>query len=290
VELGFVACSGARTIDLADVAWDAQSLPVWFQKQEGEAPGSPQWGEVRQSRSGVLNADTDHVVLTIGGNDGGLFADIVTKCAEVGGGCDQRAPLASARSLVENVTVPRMEHALRDVHSRAPNAAITIATYPHLFKTHDPNATDPDLCYLVVPDEVDAITGVQRHYHQLVSELVEKLYFDEGWNITFAPVEDWFTDHDACADDEDQWLNGLILRAVDRQGDGDYRRKGEPEGPKDPSNAAMHPNDIGTSAYARGIECALERGAPNLNGAFCPEPERLSEPVRKAVPWRTTAR
>lgn len=249
LELGFVACSGARTVDLANVPWGDDV--DWFTPLEADKPGDAQYGEVRQAASGVLSEETDYVLLTIGGNDGGIFTSIVQLCMIPSDVCHLHPPLSGAVNFTLNTTIPRTEWALEDIHEQAPNARIVIATYPQLFGNEGRETWGDGICTVVEQTEVDRIRDVQSTHRNALAGLTAELRHERGWDIRVAYAEEYFTvggPHHACTPVEDQWMNGLVWN---HQGSGD-----EPS-PELPSRASVHPNDLGTDAYANAINCAL---------------------------------
>ncbi|WP_460755637.1 golvesin C-terminal-like domain-containing protein [Myceligenerans cantabricum] len=262
LELGFVACSGARTVDLADEDWSLTPNVPWFTPQLGEKPGRPQYGEVRQTQSGVLSEDTDYVLLTIGGNDGGLFAGIVKNCVyekyaspDSWAQCAGQQPLVGAQAFVSDHTIPRIEEVILDISSRAPNATVVLGTYPMLFDNE--GVTEEIPCSLMSATEVDAVRAVQRKFREELEYSALELRNLLSIDIRAAFVEEYFEadgPHHACTDPSERWINSLVFT---KQGDGD---------PADPTSmASVHPNDLGVVAYADAFSCVLflEPDAPS---------------------------
>jgi hypothetical protein len=192
-----------------------------------------------------LNADTDYVILTIGGNDGGVFGDVLATC--VGQPfCEQSPIWDTVYDQLDDHTIPDLEKLLRKIHTQAPNAKIVLATYPTVF-----NIDQAEACW-VEPWELSAILPLQAYLTRKQGDTVLKLWATEGLNVTFAPVDDRFRRHDACEVLGQNWINGLTLVT---QGDGD-------DSPV--SMASFHPNDQGTTAYAAGISAALSAPVPNV--------------------------
>ncbi|MFR9777009.1 hypothetical protein ACL02O_13215 [Micromonospora sp. MS34] len=238
VELGFVACSGAVTEQLT-VPWYSRVTD-----EEDGYRGKGQWSEFPQVYSGVLSADTDYVILTIGGNDGDLFSNVLTTCVSLPL-CQESSIWDTVYDQLDDRTIPDTEKLLRKIAVQAPNARIVLATYPTVFRIDDAEA-----CW-VEPWELNAILPLQTYLTRSQGDLVLKLWATDGLNVTFAPVDDWFLRHDACEPLGFNWINGLALA---KQGDGD----------NSPSMASFHPNDQGTTAYAAGINAALAAPVPNV--------------------------
>lgn len=96
----FVACSGARTADLA------LQLPA-------------------------LDADTDLVTLTIGGNDI-MWAQAVGACLALDDAVCAQA-LAGSTSLIQTALPPALDAAFASIEVAAPEAHVVVTGYPHLF-------------------------------------------------------------------------------------------------------------------------------------------------------------
>ncbi|MFD6138972.1 SGNH/GDSL hydrolase family protein [Promicromonospora sp. NPDC060271] len=238
VEFGFVACSGAQTKDLLNVPW-------------GDGVGS-QYGEVRQARAGVLDDETDLVLLTIGGNDGDLFSAIVTDCIQFPA-CQTRPPLDTAYDQVDDNTLPAIENVMGVIQRRAPNAKIVVGTYPELF-SYDPDVIE--LCW-VEPGEASHILALQAYFSGQLETLLTRLYHD-GLDVSMAYAELEFRGHDTCVLDAggDNWINPPLLTATDAQGSGDSQDM--------VSRASIHPNDRGTDAYARAFNRGLREVWPQI--------------------------
>lgn len=291
LELASVACSGARTVDLADAPWSLVPNVDWF-SPVSEGRGWPQYGEVRQSQSGVLNSDTDFVLLNIGGNDGGLFTEIVKACLYgEQPSCAEEEPLVNARQFIEAHTIPRTEEVILDIQNRAPNATIVIATYPILFTPRSPELNACAANLGIGFREAAEITGVQLFHREKLRESIAVMHAQLGVDVHVALAEEYFTGHDACATPvAEQWINGLVPLSG-RQGDGDAvfnLWSGTVV-----SMASVHPNDLGTVAYADAISCMLLRGIDEgsdaciLDGQVSPQVSKF--PVGRSELSRGTA-
>lgn len=98
----FVACSGATTDD------------------------------VLSNQLGALNADTDLVSITIGGNDAGFFP---TLAACVSGGSDEACEqtVGAAQDTFEETLPGKLKATYRAIRERAPGATVVVLGYPILF-------------------------------------------------------------------------------------------------------------------------------------------------------------
>jgi lysophospholipase L1-like esterase len=114
------ACSGAQALDVA-------SEPA-----EYDVPDLPQ--QIRfASATNLLDAETDLVAVTVGGNDV-QFGNIIGACAQLPLP-DCEAAVAQAVAVAENRLAPALAQNYRQIHDEAPDATIAAVGYPHLFDT-----------------------------------------------------------------------------------------------------------------------------------------------------------
>lgn len=163
-ELDFAACSGAEADDVES-------------------------GQVRR-----LDADTDLVTITLGGNDIG-WAQAIRACVTPFTGCIDDIEEAERRA--ENELPDRLAAAYSAVAERAPDASVYVVGYPRLFNAED---------------ECDAFgqisIGEQRRMNRtadVLSDVTEEAALARGF--TFVDVRDAFDGHAVC--DSTPWINGL---------------------------------------------------------------------------------
>jgi hypothetical protein len=206
-----VSCSGATTDDM-------------FSPQTGydNRPVPPQLK--------ALKPDTDVVTLTIGGNDIG-FTGIIENCLAV----TPEGPTRSSKTTCQEfytaggtdqltarirATRPKVDHVLRAIHRRSPQAKIYLAGYPAILPEHGPG------CYaelpLTVPD-VSYLRGVEKQLNAMLANSAA------GHDATFVNTYHPTIGHDACQ------LPGV--------------RYVEPLAPVEA--APVHPNRFGEAAVAR---------------------------------------
>src|SRR5690606_12349312 len=94
------------------------------------ACGGATTNDVLNNQLGALNADTDLVTITIGGNDIG-FAEVMTICTL---GSDTSCVNAINQALVEaNTILPaRLDATYAAIRAAAPNALVIVLGYPRL--------------------------------------------------------------------------------------------------------------------------------------------------------------
>ncbi|MFF5173202.1 SGNH/GDSL hydrolase family protein [Micromonospora sp. NPDC000089] len=89
--------------------------------------------EVLNGQLGALDANTDLVTITIGGNDAG-FADVVTTC-RLGSDSGCAAAVNTATSYITGTLPGRLDETYRAIRGRAPGARVVVLGYPRLFET-----------------------------------------------------------------------------------------------------------------------------------------------------------
>lgn len=185
-ELVDVSCSGADTTDVTD-------------RQLREVPP--------QERA--LTADTDLVTVGLGGNDGGVFQQLVSRCRSVapapgeteptGETCPPALDAATADRIAGTIdqTADRLAEVFRLVQRRAPQAQVLAVGYPQI----------------VAPERrCDAIPLAESD-HRAVVRLAERLNdavqrAAEETGVDFLDVDAATRGHDICA--EDPWVNGIV--------------------------------------------------------------------------------
>jgi hypothetical protein len=103
--------------------------------------------DVLSTQLDAVTPDTDLVTVTVGGDNGGLFLDVVlvcntlgltdmlgigTPCADHGG---EQRPVLSAQGMEDNLDIVRsgLVHIIQAVRQRAPKAKVLVVNYPRLF-------------------------------------------------------------------------------------------------------------------------------------------------------------
>ncbi|MEU1054724.1 SGNH/GDSL hydrolase family protein [Streptomyces sp. NPDC005876] len=183
-----VTCGGAQTKDFT----------------EAQYPGVP-------PQTDALDAGTDLVTLTIGGNDNGTFINAVTACGSAGllsGGkgspCKDKNG-STFTDQIETNTYPALKAALRDVRAKAPGARVAALGYPWI----TPATADPS-CFAKLPiaaGDIPYLRDIQAHLNAAVKRSAEEtgaVYVD------FSQVSEG---HDACADRGTRWIEPLLFSA-----------------------------------------------------------------------------
>ncbi|MFD9024058.1 SGNH/GDSL hydrolase family protein [Streptomyces parvulus] len=157
----------------------------------------------------ALNAGTDLVTLTIGGNDNSTFINAITACGSAGvlsGGKGSPCKDKNGTSFddqIENNTYPALKAALREVMAAAPNARVAALGYPWI----TPAAANPS-CFLKLPiaaGDVPYLRGIQAHLNDVVERAAEET---GATFVDFAAVSEG---HDACQAPGTRWIEPLLF-------------------------------------------------------------------------------
>ncbi|GID95296.1 SGNH/GDSL hydrolase family protein [Amorphoplanes digitatis] len=152
---------------------------------------------LRSGQLSGLNAETDLVTLTIGGNDIG-FADTVITCTLASdSGC--ASAVADALVKVRDQLPAKLNATYADIRGKAPNAKVVVLGYPILF------------------DETVANCGVggmsvtkRKSLNKGAVELNKVIAArSQAAGFTWSSVEDEFAGHGICG--TNAWLHGLTV-------------------------------------------------------------------------------
>ncbi|MFE0426477.1 SGNH/GDSL hydrolase family protein [Streptomyces sp. NPDC058953] len=159
----FTACSGARTND------------------------------VTANQLGPVNAGTDLVSLTVGGNDAG-FADVMTTCVlQSESACINR--VNQAKAYVDGTLPGRLDSVYNAIRAKAPSARVVVIGYPRFYQLGGGCLAG------LSENERAAINGASDHLNTAVA----KRAADHGY--TFAGVASAFTGHEICS--PAPWLHSV---------------------------------------------------------------------------------
>jgi hypothetical protein len=161
--LTFAACSGARVPDVLN-------------------------------QLGSLNASTEFVSVSVGGNDAG-FADVITQCAKPWP-WTCTTEINNANNYIRNTLPGALDNLYNQIHSRAPNATVAVVGYPRLFNGEECNAL------------ARISPGEQASLNQTADLLATTLSGRAAAHgFGFVDVRSAFTGHAVC--DDAEWVNGL---------------------------------------------------------------------------------
>lgn len=183
-------------------------------------------GDLLASQLGSLNASTDLVTLSIGGNNADLFAGTLQACGAAGaqtGGAGSPCEDAFGARFEDTIASdlgPGVATVLQTVKTRAPNARVAIVGYPWILPAEDG-------CFDVLPVAAGDL-GYVRGIQAAANAAVEAAAVQAG--VTFVDMSGVSDGRDLCADPAQQWM--------------------------DP--ATVHPNAAGQAAMAAEVLRALE--------------------------------
>ncbi|WHT22587.1 SGNH/GDSL hydrolase family protein [Crossiella sp. CA-258035] len=244
-ELGFVACSGAKTTNLT--GWRPNSWDHPGEYQDGEG----QFHEISQLASGVLDENTTLVTMTIGGNDNDAYSSALRECAA--GSCWDEAFLVKYRAKIDQ-NIARTKELLRKVRTAplAVNARILLVGYPKLVSTAKGCGLGG---FLIDPRDAGQLESLASYMAEQQYQAVQQLKA-EGARIDYVRVKDVFDRHAAC--DDQEWINGF---SKGPRGGGDFHAGDKAsllcwpwENGSCLSRESFHPNQQGGREYARAVE------------------------------------
>jgi alpha-tubulin suppressor-like RCC1 family protein len=243
----FVACSGARLQDF------------WNRGTEGGVSEDPQL-QALSTTPDLSTATPDPtialVTFTIGGNDA-HFSDLLSACV-VGPLHWFDSTICSKTGIVwylgvgtDALTDPShgLVSTIQQIHTLAPNAAILVGGYPHIF------TDSPGYCAVgsvfhtplsVTQNTMSLLNGAVDTYDATIARLVTAA---SSANAHFVDPRSTFSasgGHGVCAAGT-PWINALLLG-----GPTDLKSP-------DPSNWSFHPNTHGASAYATLFKIAAQQ-------------------------------
>lgn len=199
-----VSCAGATTHDV-------------LQNGGGLVSARPQLAAVK--------ADTDLVTVGIGGNDGNLFASLISACTGGQGAC---APFSrdSAPTILRQ-TISDIATVLDDVRAKAPKATVLLVGYLRIMP-------DSGTCPTIGIPAADAaaVAATEAALDQALADAAREA------RVPYVSMRRASRGHDACAGAR-AWTNGRTVQDAD--------------------GIAFHPRLAGMKAVARAVEAELAR-------------------------------
>ncbi|MER6035713.1 SGNH/GDSL hydrolase family protein [Streptomyces sp. NPDC001835] len=188
--------TGARLTDVTCGA--AQTKDFTASQYPGVAP-----------QVNAVDADTDLVTVTIGGNDNGTFINAILACGTAGvlsGG--QGSPCkdkygSSFDDAIDANTYPALRTALGSVRAKAPGARVAVLGYPWI----TPATADPS-CFVRLPiasGDVPYLHAMQAHLNAVVRRAAEES------GATYVDFAQASTGHDACQAVGTRWIEPLLF-------------------------------------------------------------------------------
>lgn len=202
-QLTDVTCGGAKTSD-------------YFNSQySGVAP-----------QLDAVQADTQLITMTIGGNDSNVFIDAVTECGQagvstLGNGSPCKDEYGSSfDDTINNSTYPALVNALSAVRAKAPNAKVAILGYPWIL----PRTRG---CFPQMPiarGDVPYLRDVQATLNGAVQRAAA------ATGVTYVDMSVVSEGHDACQPIGVRWIEPAVLGT---------------------NPVIVHPNALGESSMAK---------------------------------------
>jgi lysophospholipase L1-like esterase len=211
-ELTDVTCGGADTADFFTPQYD------------GVAP-----------QLAALEADTDLVTMTIGGNDSGVFINSIIRCGAAGlSTAGQGSPCAdrygsSFEDTVRTTTYPALVDALSAVRAEAPEAEVAILGYPWILP---PTGG----CFDRMP-VAEGDVPYLRSLQATLNDAVRRAAAETG--VTYVDMAEVSEGHDACAPLGVRWVEPVLQTT---------------------NPVVVHPNALGEAAMAEQTMAVLGLG------------------------------
>ncbi|MFD6555092.1 SGNH/GDSL hydrolase family protein [Streptomyces sp. NPDC058398] len=157
----------------------------------------------------ALNAGTDLVTFTMGGNDNNTFINAMLTCGTAGllsGGKGSPCKDEKGTAFDEEIdahTHPALKAALQKLRAKAPNALIVALGYPWI----TPPVADP-VCFAKLPlasGDVPYLRGIQAHLNAVVQRAAAET---GAAYVDFAQASEG---HDACKPVGTRWIEPLLF-------------------------------------------------------------------------------
>jgi lysophospholipase L1-like esterase len=159
-------------------------------------------GDVINTQSASLNASTNWVSYTIGGNDAG-FSSVITECAYPSWASDCNGAINNAQAYINNTLPGRLDLVNNKIKSLAPSAKVVVLDYPRLFNGQDCNAAT-----FFSPSEETRLNQTADMLRDRLREAATRA----GSNFLFRDVIPPFIGHAVCdggGGSSTEWINGL---------------------------------------------------------------------------------
>jgi lysophospholipase L1-like esterase len=173
----------------------------------------------------AVKPDTDLVTVGIGGNDGNLFASLISACTGGRGAC---GPFSRDMTpTILDQTVPDVVDVLQDVRAKTPNATVLLVGYLRIMP-------DTGSCPTIgIPaDDAAAVAAVEEALDQALAVAARQV------DVRYVSMRKASRGHDACAGAR-AWTNGGEVT--------------------DDDGIAFHPRLVGMRAVARAVESELAK-------------------------------
>jgi GDSL-like Lipase/Acylhydrolase family len=154
----------------------------------------------------AVQADTELVTMTIGGNDSGVFINAILACGSAGvltlgfgNPCEDRYG-SSFEDTIRTTTYPALVKALGAVRAKAPGATVAILGYPWIVPASGG-------CFLKLPvarGDVPYVRGIQATLNDAVRRAAE------ATGSTYVDLSAVSNGHDACKPIGVRWVEPVL--------------------------------------------------------------------------------
>ncbi|MER5967504.1 SGNH/GDSL hydrolase family protein [Streptomyces sp. NPDC002057] len=204
-DLDNVSC-GAATIDnVTDTPQNpiGRHLPPFSEDPDYPFPPVP-------SQSDAVGADTDVITVGVGGNSLG-FADILTKCAQLGGESNgEGTPCKDAEGSGIQARLDKVskeyDRMLAVLHERAPKAKILAVGYPTIVPMDTSKCTYGDLTKLGTITQGD-LAWLRTAALEPLNETIEK---STGTQETASFIDLYTSSQNHSVCDDAKWVEGFV--------------------------------------------------------------------------------
>jgi lysophospholipase L1-like esterase len=154
----------------------------------------------------ALSGDTGLVTMTIGGNDSGVFHNVLVRCGRAGlSTVGQGSPCkdrygSSFEDTIRTTTYPSLVKALQAVRAAAPGAEVAILGYPWILPTTGG-------CFDRMPvaqGDVPYLRGIQATLNDAVGRAAA------ATGVTYVDMNGVSEGHDACQPPGDRWIEPVL--------------------------------------------------------------------------------
>jgi GDSL-like Lipase/Acylhydrolase family len=192
----FVACSGAVTANVGEVAGTKASYPA---SPNGVAGGQLQMTNLSEWTAARGNVAADLITIGIGGNDAG-FKDIIVDC--IRHDCVGNGTSASTLARIDSVVFPRLVQVFNKLKSDYPTSTIVAFGYPSIIdSTRNCVGIRIGSIGINETERVWAQNELIPHLNQAVADAAGTA------GLTYVDITTVTKGHEVCTDDP--WINGL---------------------------------------------------------------------------------
>jgi len=190
-----------------DVSCSAARSEHMFTPQTGSLPGAPVQN-TNKPQLDALKKDTNLVTLGIGGNDFGLFGEMIDQCADLakddpdGAPCKEHFTVNGVDTKIRDAKriQANIENVLRNIKARSPKARVVVVGYLRILP-------ETGTCTDVPFAKGDYAWGMKVH-RQLNASLKAAAVKYRATYVDMFPVS---RGHDVCAGDA-AWVNGATVK------------------------------------------------------------------------------